>query len=163
MGRKPTKAVGNVWYEARIRAAEYNDKLQSRAGAAEELGVSEDAIKGTELGLEKCMPVDKAVLMADLYHAPQLLNHYCLNECPIGRNRPISDQVVTVDRAAVKLFSLLQSDKVKAVRNLLLKISEDGHVTSEDEADLAKVVDYLDSLSRVACELHTLQSISTGE
>lgn len=41
MGRGATKAAGNVWYEARIAAAKWNQRLNSREGAAEELGVAE--------------------------------------------------------------------------------------------------------------------------
>ena len=102
MGRGAPKAQGNVWYEARIEAAKWNERLQSRLGAAEEMGLSEDAVKSAELGLYKFLPVDNAVLMADTYNAPELLNHYCLNECPIGRNRPLSTEVVGVDRITVK-------------------------------------------------------------
>ena len=69
MGRGATKAAGNVWFEARIAAAKYNDRLSSRAGAAELLNLSEDAVKSAELGLYKCMPVDNAVLMADMKRA----------------------------------------------------------------------------------------------
>lgn len=79
MGREATKASGNPWYEARKKAAEYDDRLCSREGAAERLGMSVSAVADAELGLSKCMPVDKAVLMADLYRAPHLLNHYCLH------------------------------------------------------------------------------------
>lgn len=50
MGRGATKAAGNVWYEARMEAAKWNDKLLSRAGAAEALNMSEDAVKDAELG-----------------------------------------------------------------------------------------------------------------
>ncbi len=32
MGREARKAVGNPWYEARKRAAEYDDRLSSRKG-----------------------------------------------------------------------------------------------------------------------------------
>ena len=32
MGREARKAVGNPWYEARKRAAEYDDRLSSREG-----------------------------------------------------------------------------------------------------------------------------------
>lgn len=35
MGAAATKAVGNVYYEARKKAAMYNDRLSSREGAAE--------------------------------------------------------------------------------------------------------------------------------
>ena len=73
MGRDATKAVGNVWFEARKEAAKYDDRLQSREGAAELLGMSRSAVADAELGISKVMPVDKAVLMADLYRQPQLL------------------------------------------------------------------------------------------
>ena len=75
MGRGATVAAGNAWYEARIRAAKYNPKLASREGAAEELNMSVSAVQDAELGITKHMPVDKAVLMADTYCAPELLNH----------------------------------------------------------------------------------------
>ena len=35
MGREARKAAGNPWYEARKKAAEYDDRLCSREGAAE--------------------------------------------------------------------------------------------------------------------------------
>ena len=79
MGREATKAAGNVWYEARKKAAEYDGRLASREGAAEQLGMSASALADAELGLSKFMPVDKAVLMADRYNAPHLLNWYCLH------------------------------------------------------------------------------------
>lgn len=42
MSRQATKAVGNRYYEARMRAAKYNEKLLTRAGAIEYLpGVTE--------------------------------------------------------------------------------------------------------------------------
>ncbi len=68
MGRDATKAAGNVWYEARMKAAKYNSKLYSREGAAECLGMSPSSVADAELGLTKFMPVDKAVLMADCYN-----------------------------------------------------------------------------------------------
>lgn len=107
MGRGATKAAGNVWYEARMEAAKWNDKLLSRAGAAEALNMSEDAVKDTELGLNKCMPVDKAVLMADLYRKPELRNYYCLHECPIGRTLAISDEAPGLERVTVKVSGKL--------------------------------------------------------
>ena len=82
MGRGATKAAGNVYYKARIEAAKWNDRLCSREGAAEALGVSVDTVKNIELGLHKCVPVDLVVLMSDLYTAPYLLSLYCKQECP---------------------------------------------------------------------------------
>lgn len=76
MGRDATKAAGNPWYQARKKAAEYDDRLCSRESAAEQLGMSVSSLADAELGNTKFMPVDKAVLMADRYNAPWLLNHY---------------------------------------------------------------------------------------
>ncbi len=84
MGAAATKAVGNVYYEARKKAAMYNDRLSSREGAAEALGISPSTLADYELGLTKFVPVENVIRMADVYNAPQLKPHYCKNVCPIG-------------------------------------------------------------------------------
>ena len=112
MGRDATKAAGNPWYQARKKAAEYDDRLCSRESAAEQLGMSVSSLADAELGNTKFMPVDKAVLMADRYNAPWLLNHYCLNECPIGCRHSLSDEVVGIDRVTVKLLKSLKTEKL---------------------------------------------------
>lgn len=65
MGREATKAIGNPWYEARMEAAKWDDRLLSREGAAELLGMSVSAVADAELNLTKCMPPDKAVQIQD--------------------------------------------------------------------------------------------------
>jgi hypothetical protein len=40
MGTSPTKAVDNIYCKCRKEAAKYNDKLNSREGVAEMLGIS---------------------------------------------------------------------------------------------------------------------------
>lgn len=42
MGTRPTKAKDNIFCKARLDAARYNDKLKSRAGAAEALGYASE-------------------------------------------------------------------------------------------------------------------------
>ena len=163
MGRKARKAAGNPWYEARKKAAEYDDRLCSREGAAERLGMSVSAVADAELGLTKCMPVDKAVLMADLYNAPQLLNYYCLHECPIGCRHSISDEVVDIDRVTVKLLKGLRVDKLEEIKDSLLDIAEDGKITDDEKPELKEVLDYLDSLAKTVSELKTIGEIALGE
>lgn len=132
MGREATKAAGNPWFEARKMASMYDDRLCSREGAAERLGMSVSAVADAELGLSKCMPVDKAVLMADLYNAPNLLNHYCLNECPIGGRLSLSAEVLSIDRVTVKLLKLLRVEKLSEIKDALLDIAEDGKINDYD-------------------------------
>lgn len=153
MGRGATKASTNVWYQARIEASKTNEKLKSRFGAADEAGMSEDAIKNTELGLEKCMPVEKAVILADLYGAPQLLPHYCLNECPIGRNSPISDELLPIERVTVRLLKALKDGEIESVKESLLDIAEDGHISQEEIPELQEVMEHLNTLSIAISQL----------
>ena len=129
MAREATKAVGNPWYEARKKAAEFDDRLSSREGAAESLGMSVSSLADAELGLSKCMPVDKAVLMADRYNAPHLLNYYCIHECPIGCRQSLSDQVLNIDRVTVKLLKNLRVDELNEIKDSLIDIAADGKIT----------------------------------
>lgn len=160
MARGATKATGNPWYEARKRAAMYNDKLQSREGAAELLGMSASAVADAELGLTKCMPVDKAVLMADLYHSPQLLNHYCLNECPIGCRLPISDEVLDIERVTVKLLKRMKIEDLDAVKGKLIDIAEDGVISDDEKPEMQKILEYLDDLSKTISELRIIGNLA---
>lgn len=162
MGRGATKAAGNVWYEARIEAAKWNDKLLSRAGAAEALNMSEDAVKDAELGLNKCMPVDKAVLMADLYNKPELRNYYCLHECPIGRTLAISDAAPGLERVTLKLFKSLRVEELENIKDRLLDIAEDGQITDDEKPDLEEILAYLDRLSKTVSELRIIGEKALG-
>lgn len=86
MGAAATKAVGNVYYEARKKAAMYNDRLSSREGAAEALGISPSTIADYELGLTKFVPVENVIRMADVYNAPSA-ETALLQECLPDRLR----------------------------------------------------------------------------
>ncbi len=153
MGRGATKAAGNVWYEARMQAAMVNEKLCSRFGAAEEMGLSEDAVKSAELGLYKSMPVENAVLMADCYNAPELENYYCLNECPIGCKRSVSCEVHGIDRVTVKLLKVLRTERLTEMKDKLVDIAEDGLISEDELPDLKEILGYLEDLEKTVSEL----------
>ena len=147
MGRVATKASSNVWYQARMNASQYNDKLASREGTAELLGMSVSAISDAELGISKVMPVDKAVLMADVYNAPQLLNYYCKHECPIGKGRPLADELDTIERATIGLLLAMDTDTMADTKVRLMEIAEDGKVSGDELGELEKVMAYLNKLA----------------
>ena len=156
MGRQATKAVGNAYYEARMRAGERDERLLSRAGAAEQLHVSVDVVTDAELDLYKSMPVDLVVRMADLYRAPELLNHFCIEQCPIGPHRAISEKVLPVERVTVKLLKKLRVDQIDNIRERLVDIAEDGKITKDEESDMKEINDYLHSLSKTISELELI-------
>ena len=163
MGRDAKKAAGNPWYEARINAAKYDDRLSSREGAAERLGMSASSLADAELGLTKFMPVDKAVLMADAYNAPHLLNYYCLNECPIGCRRPLSDEDLDIDRVPVRVLKNLKVSQLNEIKDKLLDIAEDGVISDDEKPELKQVMEYLNELAKALSELQTVsQKVLNG-
>lgn len=155
MGRTATKANSNICFRCRKEASAYNDKLSSREGAAELLGLSVSSLADYELGVTKVIPVDKIVLMADLYNAPELKVWYCSQECPIGKDCGFlpSDSVSTVERTTMKLLKILKNDDVDDVKTRLIEIAADGVIANDEKAALAEILQYLDSLIKAAGEL----------
>jgi len=160
MGRRATIAVNNVWYEARMEAAKHNDRLKSREGAAELLGMSVSAVSDAELGLTKIMPVDKAVLMADLYKAPQLLKFYCNNECPIAGCGCLSEEVNPIEKVTVNILKRTRFEDLAHVREKLVDIASDGEIAKDELDELSNVEDYLTELCKTISELKTLIEIA---
>jgi len=66
--------IGNetIYFRCRKEAAVHNERLNSRAGAAELLGISESSLAKHELGITKVVPVDLVDDMAELYGCPEL-------------------------------------------------------------------------------------------
>lgn len=157
MGRDPMKAIENPCFRCRKEAAKYNDKLNSREGAAELLGVSVSSLADYELGITKVIPVDKVVLMAELYNAPELKAWYCSSECPIGRSYPMpSSELTTVERTTLNLLRQLRQDDVEKVREKLIDITADGVISEDERVDLSDILTYLDKLIKAAGELRLI-------
>lgn len=157
MGRDAMKASENICFQCRKEAAKYNDRLSSREGAAEMLGISVSSLAGYELGITKVIPVDKIVLMAELYNAPELMTWYCTSECPIGRNLPIpSGKVSSVERTTMALLKQLRDEDVQKVKETLIDITADGEITNDERPDLAEILEYLDGLIKAAGELRLI-------
>ncbi len=147
MGTKPTKAKDNVFCKARLEASKYNDKLRSRAGAAEALGyASESTISDWELGIS--VPAPEVVLkMSDLYNAPELENHYCTSMCPLGGSMPKVD-IEALDRISLRALAAFRD--LEKTRETLLDITADGVIDEDEKADLQKVLGNLEELEQIA-------------
>lgn len=159
MGRDAIKAGENPCFQCRKEAAKYNDKLNSREGAAEMLGVSVSSLADYELGITKVIPVDKVVLMAELYNAPELKAWYCTTECPIGRSFPMpSANISTVERTTMWLLKQLRQDEVQDIKDSLIEITADGVISEDEKVELAEILDYLDELIKAAGELRLIGS-----
>jgi len=151
MGTNPTKAMDNIYCRCRKEAAKYNDKLNSREGAAELLGVSVSSLADYELGNTKVVPVDKVVLMADLYNAPELKNYYCTHECPIGEGTVHKLEVAELDRLTIKLLATLRN--MTGIKDTPIDIAEDGIISEREKPKLNEVLEALDAIVRHSQEL----------
>lgn len=126
MGRGPTNENTNMYFQARKKAATYNERLWSREGAAELLGISVSTLADYELGNTKVVPVDKVVLMADLYNAPELITGYCMRECPVHGFLPLATEEKSLEGIALRLLQNFNEDSLKNMRDSLIEITADG-------------------------------------
>ena len=115
------------------------------------LGVSVSSLADYELGNTKVVPVDKVVLMADLYNAPELKNYYCTHECPIGEGTVQKLEVAEFDRLTIKLLATLRN--MTGVKDALIDIAADGIITEHEKPKLNEVLDVLDAIVRHSQEL----------
>ena len=138
MGTNPTKAADNIYCKCRKEAAKYNDKLNSREGAAELLGIT------------KIIPADAILRMADLYNAPELRNHYCKYSCPLGQDVPLVD-TESLDRIAVRALASLK--KVQESKENLLDVVADGVISEDEKPILQDILSNLDELTAVSQNL----------
>ena len=149
MSRQATKACGNRYYEARMRAAKYNEKLLTRSGAVDCLpGVTEDSLKKYELDITR-PPNIVVALMADAYNEPELRAWYCSNECPLGKDcREIPE--MPAERALIRLQnSVYEMEQLTRQLSLLM---EDGTIETEQQSIIPQLRDRLLEFRRRADE-----------
>lgn len=128
--------------------------FQVEEGASEELGISKDSLNQYELDLCRVVPVDKVVIMTDVYNAPELLNNYCCNECPIGKRiiEPIDNENLNnLFRFAVLTTNTLEESP--RIQKLLFKIVEDGIIDESEKEELETIVDFFSKLEMRASEI----------
>lgn len=136
MPRSATKAIGNRYYEARIKAAKYNEKLLTRTGAAEILlGVTEDSLKKYELGINR-PPNIVVAIMADAYNEPELRKWYCANECPLGRDCR-EPTPMPAERAVLRLINSIED--IEKITKQIALVMEDGKLDASEKESLPSI------------------------
>jgi hypothetical protein len=125
-----TVASSNRYCKSRLKAAEFNQKLQARSTAILELpGVSEDSLKKYELGINR-PPNTVVAMMADAYCDPELRSWYCATECPLGKDRICEIEDMPPERSILRMQHNLQ--KVQDAITEFSQIVEDGKVDQEE-------------------------------
>ena len=149
MSKSHTNPFANVFREARLTAAEKNDRLRSRESTAEETGIDRTRIARIELDTLNPYPEEVAV-MADTYNAPELRNWYCHNSCPLGKGvQEIGSD--SIDRISLEALSSFR--KIEVVSELVLDIMEDGIVEDSEKSGLDEVIRALERISDIKEDL----------
>lgn len=153
MGKEPLKENNNPYFQARKKAAAWDERLYSRERAADLLGISPYTLADYELGNVKVVPVDKVVLMADLYNSPELITGYCRFQCPIHGFMPLATEERNLEGIALRLLRDLDADTMKVMKKKVVEIMEDGNISDSEEEAMSTIMEHLDSVAETISEL----------
>ena len=150
MTRIAASTAVNRYYLARMEAAKKNDRLSSREGASEETGIDRKRMQRIEIGTLNPYP-EEVMLMADAYHAPELMNFYCTSACPIGQKMVPKAELRELDRLTVKFLNALE--RIKGADKSLLAIAADGKLTPDEIPAMEELLEAIKAISAVGYEL----------
>lgn len=153
MGRVSTKENKNIYHEAREMML-CDGKPWSREKAAEEIAkiedgrfnyLNEDKLVKIENETVKIQPED--VLGLSLaYNMPELRNHYCCHQCPIGeKDAPRIKYKNNIHEMLVNMTVTLESVNARKMR--LMEILADGQVDDSETTDLNAILAELENIS----------------
>ena len=148
-----SKAADNIYYRARMDAAAHNNELSSREKAAFVLGIDRTKLARIELNLVVPFP-EEVRLMADAYNAPELLNHHCTHDCPIGCCTMDKADLRSIEQIALRSYGVLQN--AQEIREALIDIVVDGVIDAGERARVAEILRQLKDIGQVAEELSIL-------
>ena len=150
MTRIAASTAANRYYLARMEAAKKNDRLSSREGASEETGIDKKRMQRIEIGTLNPYP-EEVMLMADAYHAPELMNFYCTSACPIGQKMVPKAELRELDRLTIKFLNALEG--IKGADKSLLAIAADGKLTPDEIPAMEELLEAIKAISAVGYEL----------
>ena len=136
MCKEAIKEVDTTYKFARLNAARYNDKLKSREGAAELLYINPTTLARYELGTLN-VSNEMALLMSEIYNAPELIPWYCKNECGIGRNSKFEIEVKELPITVLQFKSKMEKSRDYA--NTLIAMYEDGVLDNRELEELSSI------------------------
>ena len=145
---------GNVYKNARLKAAKKKSQFKNVALAFQELGIRREKllhIEQTDSKKEMEDPSpEEVVIMAREYDAPELCNYYCTKQCPIGKGTPtlIHDNLNEISTRLMTALHFLQGADDK-----IYKILEDGIITDDERRDLKQIIETLNKIAYSASSL----------
>lgn len=95
---------------------------------------------------EKSLPhPDEVLLMSEAYKLPNLCNHYCANECPIGKQYVPEIKIKDLSQIVLEMLASLNSMHKKQER--LIEITADGRIEGDEIKDFIHIQEELEKIS----------------
>lgn len=146
MARASTKQNKNIYHTTREELG------LTRESASELLELlSPERIEKIENERTAPRP-DEVLLMAEKYKAPTLCNHYCSNQCPIGKQ--YVPQIKPKALSQIVLEMLASLNAMNKQRERLIEITADGEIEGEELTDFVVIQK---ELERISVTVETLQ------
>lgn len=146
MPRKSTRENKNIYQQKRETLG-----LSREKAAALLETISEDRIGRIET--KNAMPhPDEVLTMARKYNDPSLCNHFCANQCPIGRNHVI--EVSIGDLPSIVLETLASLNSIDKHKERFIEIAADCKV---DESEIKDFKDIQEALKRISIAVEALR------
>ncbi len=155
MGRASTKRDKTAYQIAR-------ENLElSREKAAELSQMDDSKIERIENGKTQASPWD-VIAMASAYKKPELCNHYCANECPIGMKYVPEVKLKDLPQVILEMISSLNSMKKNQER--LIEIGADGEIKDNELEDFIHIQEELERITLTvdSLKLWTEKMLATG-
>ena len=83
--------------------------------------------------------------MSDCYKAPNLCNHFCANDCPIGQEYVPEVEMKELSQITLEMLASLNSIEKKKER--LIEIVADGKIEENEYDDFALIQNELEKIS----------------
>lgn len=117
----------------------------SRSKASEMTFISENRLEKIEIEKTPANP-DDIIAMAEAYKMPELCNHYCVNECSIGKqlNIPLTEQK---GLAAIVLEVLTTLSSLEKEKERFIEIAKDEKISEDELVDFFEIQSHLESIS----------------
>lgn len=131
------------YYVARINAK----NSLSRQKAAMSMNINLSRLLKIELGRTTAYP-EEICKMSREYKAPDLINYYCSQECPIGKKCVEYIEKPEMFKSSIQLFAAL--NKSESIIKNLLNVLEDGVITANEESIVENIIENLDAIIKQA-------------
>ena len=139
MGRVSVKENKNIYHLRR-------EELGLSREKASELLETMPPERIEKIESEKSLPhPDEVLLMSEAYKMPNLCNHYCANECPIGKQYVPEIKIKDLSQIVLEMLASLNSMNRKQER--LIEITADGKIEGDEIKDFIHIQEELEKIS----------------